>query len=58
MAKATKNKTSKLKATKNGGIIDASVGNYEKHPFFIKKANEAKALLKKVGLPKELSKNH
>jgi hypothetical protein len=32
------------------------VGNYEKHPFFIKKANEAKALLKKVGLPKKLTK--
>jgi HTH-type transcriptional regulator / antitoxin HigA len=31
-------------------------GNYEKHPFFVKKANTAKALLKKVGLPKQLAK--
>lgn len=31
-------------------------GNYEKHPFFVKKANEAKALLKEVGLPKQLAK--
>jgi len=29
------------------------VGNYEKNPFFVKKANEAKALLKAVGLPKK-----
>lgn len=31
-------------------------GNYEMHPFFVKKANAAKALLKKVGLPKQLAK--
>lgn len=31
-------------------------GNYEKHPFFVKKANAAKALLKTVGLPKKLAK--
>lgn len=38
------------------GVIDPKVGNYEKHPFFVKKANEAKALLIKVGLPKQLVK--
>ena len=27
------------------GIIDPEEGNYEKHPFFVKKAREAKALL-------------
>lgn len=37
-------------------VIDPKVGNYEKHPFFVKKANEAKALLKAVGLPKKLAK--
>jgi hypothetical protein len=37
-------------------VIDTKVGNYEKHPFFVKKANEAKALLKAVGLPKQLAK--
>jgi len=28
-----------------------AVGNYEKHPFFVKKNNEAKETLAKVGLP-------
>ena len=37
-------------------VVDSKVGNYEKHPFFVKKANEAKALLKAVGLPKQLAK--
>ena len=37
-------------------IVDPKVGNYEKHPFFVKKANEAKALLKTVGLPGKLAK--
>ena len=45
----TKNKKAKA-------VIDNSVGNYEKHPFFIKKAKAAKALLKTVGLPTQLSK--
>ena len=55
MPVSTKNK-------KTGGkketlaVIDPKVGNYEKHPFFVKKANEAKALLKAVGLPKKLAK--
>ena len=31
-------------------------GNYEKHPFFVKKANTAKALLKTAGLPRQLAK--
>lgn len=37
-------------------VVDSKVGNYEKHPFFVKKANAAKALLKAVGLPKQLAK--
>lgn len=41
---------------KASAIVDSKVGNYEKHPFFIKKAKEAKALLKAVGLPKKLAK--
>ncbi len=41
---------------KSNGVITDSVGNYEKHPFFIKKAVSAKALLLKVGLPKQLTK--
>lgn len=55
MPKTTKNKkTSKGKSLL--GVVDKSVGNYEKHPFFVKKANEAKALLKAVGLPPKLAK--
>lgn len=51
----TKNK-SNSKKKRVFAEIDPKVGNYEKHPFFIRKANEAKALLKAVGLPKKLSK--
>ena len=35
--------------------VSDEVGNYEKHPFFVKKANAAKAFLKKVGLPKDFT---
>ncbi len=51
--KSKKTTTSK----KAGAIIDPKVGNYEKHPFFVKKANEAKAILKTVGLPKKITKS-
>ncbi len=44
-----KNKRSK----KTSAIVDSKVSNYEKHPFFVKKANEAKAILKRAGLPKK-----
>lgn len=50
-------KGSNLTRKKVYAIVDPKVGSYEKHPFFIKKANEAKALLKAVGLPKKLSKS-
>jgi hypothetical protein len=49
----TKNKNHS-KRKKIFAVVDDKVGNYEKHPFFVKKANEAKALLKAVGLPKKL----
>ena len=49
-----KNKNATKKKT--NAVVDAKVGNYEKHPFFVKKANEAKALLKAVGLPKKMAK--
>ena len=55
MAVLAKNKSS-LKTKKTFAVIDNNVGNYEKHPFFIKKANAAKALLNSVGLPKQLAK--
>ncbi len=55
MSAITKHK-SKIKNKKPFAEVDSKVGNYEKHPFFVKKANEAKALLKAVGLPKQLTK--
>jgi hypothetical protein len=54
MLLAAKNKKTVKKKTL--AVVDPKVGNYEKHPFFVKKANEAKALLKAVGLPKKLAK--
>lgn len=55
MPASAKNKKTETKK-KTLAIIDPKVGNYEKHPFFVKKANEAKALLKTVGLPKKAFK--
>jgi hypothetical protein len=54
MPATNKNKKASNKK-KTLAIVDPKVGNYEKHPFFVKKANEAKALLKVVGLPKKLA---
>lgn len=50
MSTLTKNR-SNLKKKRTFAEVYSKVGNYEKHPFFIKKANEARALLKEVGLP-------
>lgn len=41
---------------KTNAIVCDSVGSYEKHPFFIKKTVAGKALLLKVGLPKQITK--
>ena len=52
-----KNISKKEISTKeNNAFVSDNVGNYEKHPFFIKKAVAAKFLLLKVGLPKQLTK--
>jgi hypothetical protein len=45
-----------VKNKKVSATVDNSVGNYEKHPFFVKKAKAAKAVLDEVGLPKKSSK--
>ena len=45
----------KLTNKKNITIISENVGNYEKHPFFVKKSTAAKTVLTKVGLPKQLT---
>ena len=49
-------KISAAKKKKLLGVISKSVGNYGKDPFFVKKTNEVKALIKEVGLPKKLAK--
>ena len=52
MKKRTENnKTMEVKKA----TVSHEVGNYEKHPFFVKKKNEAKAFLTKVGLPASLN---
>lgn len=47
----------KISLKKLNGVISDKVGNYQADPFFVKKAAEAKALIKKVGLPK-MEKNN
>jgi hypothetical protein len=55
----TKNKSNTKKIPTKKSSASDTVGNYEKHPFFIKKANSVKNLLLEVGLPKDLIKrNH
>ena len=50
-----KKKPTKKAATKAAVItVSDTVGNYEKHPFFVKKTNAAKSFLSKVGLPEQL----
>ena len=49
-------KNIKANSKKTKAIIDSKLGNYEKHPYFVKKANEAKNLIKEVGLPKNRTK--
>lgn len=39
---------------KTSAIISAQVGSYENHPFFVKKAEKAKAFIDTHGLPEEL----
>lgn len=46
----------KINTSKPGAVVREDVGNYEKHPFFVKKANRAKAFLKEAGLPFKLAK--
>ena len=36
-------------------IVSDKVGNYANDPYFVKKANAAKAFLEKVGLPKSFA---
>lgn len=47
---------SNSKNKKTFAVVDSKVGNYENDPFFVKKANASKTLLKAVGLPRQLTK--
>jgi hypothetical protein len=49
MAKVKKNK--KRRTKKTIGIIDPHMEDFSNDPFFVKKAEEAKAFLRKHGVP-------
>jgi hypothetical protein len=55
MAK-TKIKGALVGGTKQVIAVDPSLQSFDGHLFFEKKAADAKAFLKKVGLPKQLTK--
>jgi len=42
---------SQLKTSKRISVVSGEVGNYEKHPFFVKKTITAAVFLKNAGLP-------
>lgn len=50
-------KNKKTAALKGFAEVNNKVGNYEKHPFFVKKANEAKKFLKRAGLQRIFKRN-
>jgi hypothetical protein len=54
MSSKSNKKHTNRDANNPGDTVSNAVGNYEKHPFFIKKTGLAKAFLSKVGLPKQL----
>jgi hypothetical protein len=55
MARKAKKQTSKGIGTKPLITVDPSLPSFDGHPYFEKKAEAAKKLLTKVGLPKELT---
>lgn len=56
MAAKGKKQISKRVGTKPLITVDPSLPSFDNHPYFENKAAAAKNLLKKVGLPKELTK--
>lgn len=54
--KKNKKASRKRLRKKLGGVIDSSVGSYANDPFVIKKAEEAKEILRQSPLPKRTSK--
>ncbi|MFP5039394.1 hypothetical protein [Parasediminibacterium sp. JCM 36343] len=47
-----------VKSQRKKAAVKAVVNDYGQHPFFIEKAEAAKAFLLKVGLPKELKEKN
>ena len=45
------------KNTKKPRVVTSEVGNYEKHPFFVRKAAHASEILHKSGLPPAIVKS-
>jgi hypothetical protein len=56
MARRAKKETSKGIGTKHLITVDPALPSFDGHPYFEKKAEAARKLLTKVGLPKELTK--
>ena len=53
--KTTKRHKTSEKSEQSPVLIEY-IGNFEKHPFFVKKLKKAKEFINRVGLPKELTK--
>lgn len=53
MMSVTKKNKKPADTIKGFAEVEKRVGNYEKHPFFIKKAKDAEKFLKQAGLPKD-----
>jgi hypothetical protein len=56
MAKAQKKHTSAGVGTQPLITVDPALPSFDHHPFFEKKASAAKEDLKRIGLPKQLTK--
>ena len=49
-------KTAEHKELKGKGIVSSEVRSYANDPFFVKKAEEAREMIKRVGLPGDKKK--
>jgi len=56
MAKAQKKQSTSGVGTQPLITVDPSLPSFQNHPFFEKKATAAGEVLKRVGLPKQLTK--
>lgn len=54
MCKPNKDILAKI-GTKPLVLVDPTLPSFERHPFFEKKADAVRELIKRVGLPKELT---